>query len=142
MSQPEAIATIRLTNDEDGMHEVPADVLVQALAGMQQLVYLLGAVQEQRTIGVRFRLSQEIQQRYSLNCRISQPGSYAVPIALGTRERDESLFTNYLNLFGFIPRPLGRNTSRGLPRGFIPLILLGNIENLLGAIQQGSLEPL
>jgi hypothetical protein len=27
-----------------------------------------------------------------------------------------------LNLFGFIPRPLGRNTSRGLPRGFIPLI--------------------
>jgi hypothetical protein len=117
MSQPEAIATIRLTNDEDGMHEVPADVLVRTLAGMQQLVYLLGAVQEQRTIGVRFRLSQEIQQRYSLNCRIPQPGSYAVPIALGTGEREESLFTNYLNL-------------------------LGNIESLLGAIQQGSLEPL
>jgi hypothetical protein len=29
----------------------------------------------------------------------------------------------FLNLFGFIPRPLGRNTSRGLPSGFIPLIL-------------------
>ena len=29
-----------------------------------------------------------------------------------------------VNLFGFIPRPLGRNTSRGLPRGFIPLIAI------------------
>jgi hypothetical protein len=117
MSQAEVEATIRLTNDDDGVHEVPADVLARALAGMQQLVYLLATAQEQRTIGVRFRLSQEIQQRYSLSCRIPQPGSYAMPIALGSGERDISLFTNYSEL-------------------------LDKAENLFSTIQRGNLDPL
>lgn len=99
MSQREVIARIRLTKDEDGIHEVPADVLARTLSGMQQLVYLIAMAQEQRSIGVRFRLSQEIQQRYSLSCRIPQPGSYAQPIALGSGNLDSSLFTNYSELF-------------------------------------------
>jgi hypothetical protein len=98
MSQSEIQATIRLTNDEDGIHEVPADVLARTLSGMQQLVYLIATAQEHKTIGVRFRLSQEIQQRYSLICRIPQPGSYAVPITFGSGEVDASLFTDYSEL--------------------------------------------
>lgn len=102
MSQSEVQATIRLTNDEDGIHEVPADILARTLSGMQQLVYLIATAQEHRTIGVRFRLSQDIQQRYSLNCRIPQPGSYAMPLSLGSGEWDTSLFTNYSELLGKI----------------------------------------
>ncbi|MDJ0707386.1 MAG: hypothetical protein QNJ46_29280 [Leptolyngbyaceae cyanobacterium MO_188.B28] len=104
MAQLLASATIRLTNDADGVHEVPADILVRALSGMQQLVYLIATAQEQKTIGVRFRLSQEIQQRYSLSCQIPQPGSYALPIALGTGDVDASLFTNYSDLLGKIEK--------------------------------------
>ena len=117
MSQSEVLATIRLTNEEDGIHEVPADVLVRTLAGMQQLVYLVATSQEQRTIRDRFRLTQEIQQRYSLSCRIPEPGSYAMPIALGTGEVDSSLFTNYQEL-------------------------LDIAENILSAIHQGTVERL
>ena len=98
MSRFEVQATIRLTNDEDGIHEVPADILARTLSGMQQLVYLIATAQEHKTIGVRFRLSQEIQQRYSLSCRIPQPGSYAMPIVLGAGEVDASLFTDYSKL--------------------------------------------
>lgn len=108
-------AKIRLTNDEEGMHEVPADVLVRALAGMQQLVYVIATAQEQRTVKSRLRVPQEIQQRYSLSCQLPQPGSYAMPIALGTGKTDPSLFTNYKRL-------------------------LSTAEGILRAIQQGNLD--
>ena len=54
MVRPEARATIRLTNDADGIHEVPADILARTLSGMQQLVYLIATAQERKTIGIRF----------------------------------------------------------------------------------------
>ena len=117
MSQPQAIATIRLTNDDDGIHEVPVEVLARTLSGMQQLVYLIATAQEQRQIRTRFRLSQEIQQRYSLSCRIPEPGSYAQPIILGSGSVDSSLFTNYSEL-------------------------LSKVETLFISIQTGSLDPL
>lgn len=104
MSSPEVLATIRLTNDQDGIHEVPADLLVRALSGMQQLVYLVATVQEHHKIGTRFRIPQDIQQRYSLSCQLPQAGSYAMPIALGRGIIDRSLFTNYTELFDKIER--------------------------------------
>ncbi|MGP1385154.1 MAG: hypothetical protein ACTS2F_16440 [Thainema sp.] len=117
MASDKALATIRLTNDADGIHEVPADMLARTLSGMQQLVYVLATAQEQKTFKNRFRISQEIQQRYSLSCQIPQPGSYAMPIALGSDYVDPSLFTNYFDL-------------------------LGNVEGFLSAIQHGSLDRL
>ena len=117
MPQPEAIATIRLTNDDDGMHEVPAEILVRTLSGMQQLVYLIATAQEQRQIRTRFRLSQEIQQRYSLSCRIPESGSYAQPMVLGSGDVDSSLFTDYSEL-------------------------LSKAETLFSSIQTGLLDPL
>lgn len=127
MSQPEAIASIRLSNDDDGMHEVPADVLARSLAGMQQLVYLIGTAQEQRTIGIRFRLTQEIQQRYSISCRIPQPGSYVMPISLGSSSVDSSLFTNYAQLLSKIEK-------------LFSAIYLGNSELLLDVFPDGKLR--
>jgi hypothetical protein len=116
MVEPEANATIRLTNDEDGLHEVPADILARTLSGLQQLVYLIASTQENKRIRDRFRLSQEIQQRYTLSCRIPKPGSYAVPIALGSGDVDTSLFTNYSDL-------------------------LSKAETLFSSIASGQLDP-
>ena len=117
MSLSEALAKIRLTHDEEDTHEVPANVLARALTGMQQLVYLIAISQEQGIIKNRLKLSQEIQQRYSLSCRIPQSGSYTVPIALGTGAVNPSLFTNYLEL-------------------------LVKVEGLLTSIQHGDLASL
>jgi hypothetical protein len=117
MSQPEASANIRFTNDDAGTHKVPADVLARAVSGMQQLAYLIGAAQEQKTIGIRFRLSQEIEQRYRISCELSRPGSYVVPISLGSDDVDMSLFTSYSEL-------------------------LSKIEILFAAIQQGNSDQL
>jgi hypothetical protein len=117
MSSTETLATIRLTNGEPGIHEVPAEVLARVLSGMQQLVYLTASGQEHRKISKRFRLSEEIKQRYSLSCRIPVPGSYAVPLSLGVSEADTSLFTDYENL-------------------------LGNLGRLFASIQSGTLDSL
>jgi hypothetical protein len=118
MSSTETLATIRLTNGEPGMHEVPAEVLARVLSGMQQLVYLTASVQEQRKIGVRFRLSEEIKQRYSLSCRIPVPGSYALPVSLGMSEVDTSLFTDYKILFEMIDGLFASIQSRSLDHLF------------------------
>lgn len=122
-----ATATIRLTNDEEDTHEVPADVLVRALAGMQQLVYVIATAQEQRTIKDRFRLSQEIQQRYSLTCKLPQTGSYAMPIALGAGQEGVSLFTNYLELLS-------------KAECFLNAIHQGNVDRLVDLIPDGKLR--
>lgn len=122
-----ATATIRLTNDEVDTHEVPADVLVRALAGMQQLVYVIATAQEQRTIKDRFRLPQEIQQRYSLTCKLPQPGSYAMPIALGAGQGDYSLFTDYSELLS-------------KAETFLRAIHEGNVDGLVDLIPDSKLR--
>jgi hypothetical protein len=117
MSSTEALATIRLTNGEPGIHEVPAEVLARVLSGLQQLVYLTALGQEQIQLRQRFRLPEEIKQRYSLSCRVPVPGSYAVPLSLGLSEANASLFTDYENL-------------------------LGKLDGLFASIQKGTLNSL
>jgi hypothetical protein len=104
MASTDTSATIRLTNGEPGTHEVPAEVLARVLSGMQQLVYLTASGQEHRKIAQRFRLSEEIKQRYTLSCQIPVPGSYAMPLFLGMSEADTSLFTDYTNLLEKLDR--------------------------------------
>lgn len=78
----EATGEIRLTGQDMEHFEVPALILVRVLGGLQQIVYLLAATQEDVTINQRFRLSSDIQQRYTLRCQVPQAGSYAIPITL------------------------------------------------------------
>jgi hypothetical protein len=88
-------ATIRLTSYEENIQDVPIDVLVRTLSGLQQLVYLLATVQENRKVGHRFRVAQEIQQGYMVSCQIPKAGSYAIPITLKSSDNQLSLFNNY-----------------------------------------------
>lgn len=106
-AQPaEAKATIRMIGQEMENFEVPIDILVRVLAGLQQIVYLLATVQEKRSVGQRFRVPMEMQQLYSLRASIPQPGSYAIPVVLKPElDSQQSLLDNYagimLNLEGF-----------------------------------------
>ncbi|MBD2518887.1 hypothetical protein H6G93_28795 [Nostoc sp. FACHB-973] len=102
----EAKATIRMSGQEMENFEVPIDILVRVLAGLQQIVYLLATVQEKRSVGQRFRVPMEMQQLYSLRASIPQPGSYAIPVLLKPEIDSQLLILdNYteimLNLEGF-----------------------------------------
>lgn len=102
----EAKATIRMIGQEMENFEVPIDILVRVLAGLQQIVYLLATVQEKRSVGQRFRVPMEMQQLYSLRASIPQPGSYAIPVVLKPElDSQKSLLDNYteimINLEGF-----------------------------------------
>lgn len=111
--QLKATAQIRLMGQEMEFHEVPISILVPTLAGLQQIIYLLATAQEKRTIGQRFRVPQEIQQRYSLRCQIPQTGSYTIPLVLKPlMESQLSMFGDYEivmgNLYSFFSN-LSRN---------------------------------
>src|SRR5271157_244185 len=62
--------------------DVPSEVLVRLLVGTQQLVLLLGAAQENRTLDRRFRPTEEIRARYQFRVGLTRPGSYIVPVSV------------------------------------------------------------
>ena len=98
----EVTATVRLIGQEMENYEVPVSILVNTLSGLQKIVYYLATVQEELTVGQRFRLPQEIQQRYTLRCKVPQPGSYAMPIVLKQLDRlasDQSVIMESLESF-------------------------------------------
>lgn len=128
MVRPEVLATVRLVNDEDdGIQNVPADILARSLVGVQQLVYLLASVQEQRTIKSRFRPSQEIQQRYVLKCQVPQSGSYTIPMMLGG-DVDDTLFTNFAEVLGTVMTLLTTIDDGGLD-GLVDVLPDSKIRN-------------
>ncbi|MBK9265746.1 MAG: hypothetical protein IPM54_38910 [Polyangiaceae bacterium] len=65
-------------------HVAPADVLVRAIAGMQQTVLLLAAVEEKQVVKKRFRPSEKLRQRATLLCEVPTAGSYALPMRLAS----------------------------------------------------------
>ncbi|MDF5729716.1 MAG: hypothetical protein PUP92_17335 [Rhizonema sp. PD38] len=99
-TQPaEAKATIRIHGQEIENFEVPIDILVRVLAGLQQIVYLLATVIEKRSVGQRFRVPMEMQQLYSLRVGVPQLGSFAIPIVLKPEiDSQTSIFSGYTEL--------------------------------------------
>jgi len=81
---PEAKATIRFMGQEMENCEVPIEILVRVLGGLQQIIYLLATVEEKGTVKQRFKVPLEMQQRYALRASIPQPGSYTLPIVLNS----------------------------------------------------------
>jgi hypothetical protein len=63
---------------------VPADVLVRAIAGLQQTVLLLAAGEEKQVVRERFRPSEKLRERATLLCEVSTTGSYAIPMRLAS----------------------------------------------------------
>lgn len=86
----EVTATVRLIGQEMESYEVPVNLLVNTLSGLQKIVYFLAAGREKLDIGQRFSLPQKIQKRYTLRCRVPQSGSYAQPIVLKQLDRQAS----------------------------------------------------
>lgn len=75
---------LRVHGPSKQAHVVPADVLVRAVAGLQQTVLLLAAVEEKQVVRERFRPSERLRERAMLLCEIPTAGSYALPMRLAS----------------------------------------------------------
>ena len=64
-------------------HTVPVYVLVKSLQHVQRIVYLLAKCHQGDDSGLRGRISHNLEQRFVLNCRVPEAGSYALPIEIG-----------------------------------------------------------
>lgn len=75
-------AQFRVTGPVTMGQSVPAEVLVRAIDGLQQSVWLLAASTQSRTVRVRFKPDQSFRQRYTLLLSAAEPGSYVVPLTV------------------------------------------------------------
>lgn len=89
----DARARLRVTGPATEGHSVPADVLVRAIQGVQQAVWLLAAATEARTVRRRFNPDQALRKRFALRIAVAEPGSYAIPMTLVDDRQQASLAT-------------------------------------------------
>ena len=71
---------------KDGAHVVPAPVLVDSMASIQRVVYLLAKFARGEDLGRRASFSRELREAFALQCRVPEPGSYAMPFEIGGGE--------------------------------------------------------
>jgi len=55
-------AELAIVGNKTADHTVPAEVFVRALAGLQQIVYLMAAAEERKPINDRFRSSESVRE--------------------------------------------------------------------------------
>lgn len=71
----------------DGAHMVPASVLVESVSNIQRVVYLLAKFTRKESLGQRVSFSRPLREAFALQCRVPEPGSYAMPFEIGTAAR-------------------------------------------------------
>ena len=70
--------------EKDGAHVVPAPVLVESVASIQRVVYLLAKFTRGEELGQRASFSRALREAFALQCRVPEPGSYAMPFEIGS----------------------------------------------------------
>ena len=70
--------------EKDGTQVVPAPVLVESVAGIQRVVYLLAKFWRGEELGQRASFSRTLREAFALRCRVPERGSYAVPFEIGS----------------------------------------------------------
>ena len=73
--------------EEDGAHMVPAQVLVESVANIQRVVYLLAKFTRKERLGQRASFSRTLREAFALQCRVPEPGSYAIQFEIGIATR-------------------------------------------------------
>ena len=69
---------------KDRSHVVPAPVLVESVASIQQVVYLLAKLTRGEELGQRVSFSRVLREAFALQCRVPEPGGYAMPFEIGS----------------------------------------------------------
>jgi hypothetical protein len=82
---------IRVFGPEPESHRIPADVLAQAIKGLQESALVLGAAREGLQLSERFRASNELRQKYTVEVGPPEAGSVAVAFELVDRRAQPAL---------------------------------------------------
>ena len=69
---------------KDRSHVVPAPVLVESVTGIQRVVYLLAKFTRGEELGQRAAFSRALREAFALQCRVPEPGGYAMPFEIGS----------------------------------------------------------
>lgn len=78
------VALLKVEGGEADHHEIRAESLVAVLSGLQRLAYLLAMSESRQELGERLKPSRAMRQQYALRCGIPGPGSYALPLDVGS----------------------------------------------------------
>jgi len=76
-------ALLKLEGGEADRHQVRAEDLVSILAAMQRIAYLFAKADSGQAVGERVKPGRAERTAYALNCGVSRPGSYALPLTSG-----------------------------------------------------------
>ena len=79
----ERLYWMRFEVGKDGAHTVPAPVLVDSVASIQRVVYLLAKFARREDLGQRASFSRALREAFALQCRVPEPGRYAMPFEIG-----------------------------------------------------------
>ena len=82
IQDPESEAIVRLSGLDVASNAIPVDVLISTLAGMQELVFIAAAANDNVRVAQRFKKSESARQKYKLLCQPAKAGSYMMPLAL------------------------------------------------------------
>ena len=80
MSEFDKRCKLSITGTETENNQVSIKTITQVLNGVQNTVYLLAAAKLKQPFQNRFTPSRDIKNLYMLQCGISEPGSYVIPI--------------------------------------------------------------
>ena len=76
---------------KDGAHVVPAPVLIGSMTSIQRVVYLLAKFTRGEELGQRASFSRPLREAFALQCRVPEPGSYAMPFEIGGPEQSAAV---------------------------------------------------
>lgn len=117
---------------------IPAEVLVKAVQGVQQVVWIAAAAAQERALNQRFKPGSDFRRRFTLRLSVPQAGSYELPAQL-VDDRGQSAFglggEDLLDMVGNIWTAIGTN-DLGKIRTLIPDLnyrtrLLGEFRRML-----------
>ncbi len=81
MERAISVNKLYITGSETEAHTVSIETITTVLTGIQTTAYLLASAKLKQPLQKRFTLNKNIKKRYALQCGVSEPGSYLIPIA-------------------------------------------------------------
>ena len=72
-------AAIRIGGTATKGESIPAEILVKAVHGVQQLVWIAAAATQERALKQRFKPGTDLRRRFTLRLSVPKAGSYELP---------------------------------------------------------------
>ena len=107
---------------KDRAHVVPAPVLVESVASIQRVVYLLAKFTQGEELGQRAGFSRALREAFALQCRVPEPGGYALPFEIGSAAHSPPVSgeaDHVRRLFGRVTAAVGEGDVDGV-RALVP----------------------